>query len=69
MNLAVGGLTVFLALYTVTGAMLLFNVWGVADKASRIDLFHRRPELWKGSGLVMLPFGIIVLIWIALQVK
>ena len=71
----VGLLVVFVLAYTLFGAMLAFNLWGTADRISRIPLDltvwrrNNRPGSWRMAGLIILAFDVVTLALLAVTVK
>jgi hypothetical protein len=66
-------LIAYLAVYTVAGALLAFNVAGVSDRLARhystypriLRYFGRdKPGAWRAGGLMMLPFGVLLSGWL-----
>jgi hypothetical protein len=63
----------YLAVYTVAGAVLAFNLWGASDRLARhysayprmLRYFGRdKPGAWRAGGLLMLPFGLLLIVWL-----
>jgi len=77
-NYAVIALVAFLALYSLAAAAFAFNFRGVSDWAADsyrgywkpLRLFGAdTPAYWRFAGAFMLLFGVMVLVWIFLQIR
>jgi hypothetical protein len=75
MKALVALLVAFVLIWTSLGAMLAFNLWGAADRVSRLKLdrtIYRRnnsPQAWRAGGIVVAALGLLVLALIAIEAR
>lgn len=74
--MAIALLVLFLIAYLLVGIIFGFNLWRSAERAASHfktypwllrQVGKDNPQVWRGGGLIMLSFGLIVLLWLAIQ--